>query len=255
MYITAVVSLIVFVGLVIFLVIIRLRTGNRIEIKNTDILLAIIPVVLFLLITGKITKFEFGMLKFETVFKEAASKKIESEIITLQDLPIRSVESDIKLGINKIPELIEKKTEALEFRLGYGRYYGPAIRDYLNSLAAYPFFNYIIINKMNGEFFAIMNAQHLFTLINTDNSPYNPSDLANWLNNSDEEIISKLPGTILLLNAIDANTDKNDALKQMEQIDVDFLPVVDDEKRFVGIVDRSRLLSSLIVDVSNRLND
>jgi len=255
MYITAFISLIVFASLLILLVMIRLKTGNRFEIKNTDILLAVTPVVLFLLITGKITRFEFGMLKFETAFKNAASKEIDSEIISLNDLPVRSLEPGLKLGVNKIPELIEKKSEALEFRLGYGRYYGPAIREYLNSLSGYPFFKYIIFNKMNGEFFAIMNAQHLFTLINTKSSPYNPSDLARWLNTPDEKILKKLPGTILLQDALMVKTDKNKALQKMEDLNVEFLPVVDEKNRFQGIVDRSRLLTSLIVDVSNKLND
>jgi CBS-domain-containing membrane protein len=39
----------------------------------------------------------------------------------------------------------------------------------------------------------------------------------------------------------------------MESMNVDTLPVVNKDKRFVGIVNRSRLTASLIIDVANEL--
>ncbi|WP_456403406.1 hypothetical protein, partial [Hydrogenimonas sp.] len=61
------------------------------------------------------------------------------------------------------------------------------------------------------------------------------------------------PGFIALENAITEKTDKRSALQLMDRLDRDFLPVVDETKRFVGVVKRSRLTASLIVDVANRI--
>ena len=44
-------------------------------------------------------------------------------------------------------------------------------------------------------------------------------------------------------------------LEQMEKLNVDWLPVVDEAKKFVGVVDRSRVVASLILEVDTRLRN
>jgi len=48
-------------------------------------------------------------------------------------------------------------------------------------------------------------------------------------------------------------TDKSQALQKMELLNVDTLPVVNDNGQFVGVVDRSRLTASFLIDVSKQL--
>jgi CBS-domain-containing membrane protein len=54
-------------------------------------------------------------------------------------------------------------------------------------------------------------------------------------------------------SAVTEKTDKTQALQLMESLNVDTLPVIDKNRRFVGIVNRSRLTASLIVDVAKEL--
>lgn len=63
----------------------------------------------------------------------------------------------------------------------------------------------------------------------------------------------RLPGFIGLQHALNKQTDKRQALQQMEALNMDTLPVVQVNERFAGIVDRSRLTASLLIDVANNL--
>ena len=93
------------------------------------------------------------------------------------------------------------------------------------------------------------NARELIELFQTEHPPYTAKDFAKWLNDANTTALTKLPGFISVEDAITENTDKDRALRKMEKLNVDTLPVIDEAKRFVGIVDRSRLIASLLIDV------
>jgi Mg/Co/Ni transporter MgtE len=65
--------------------------------------------------------------------------------------------------------------------------------------------------------------------------------------------LKRLPGFEGAEMAVSQSADKKQALQMMEKRNVENLPVVNEEKRFAGIVDRSRLTASLIIDVANEL--
>ena len=97
-----------------------------------DLVLVLIPVVLWLFGTGKITKFNVAGVEIELA---EAIKKAAARPITYQNCRnpkgwvneiMRNIEMSQKMGVEQIPELIKKKTEALEFMLGFGGYWGPA---------------------------------------------------------------------------------------------------------------------------------
>ena len=153
--------------------------------------------------------------------------------------------------MRNIPRLIEKKTEALTFHLGYGGYYGPAIKQYLDELSVMPSFKYVVILNRDGTFAGLCDARLLnATLANEYNGH---QKFANWLNNADEAPIKQLPGYIGSEKAIYKNIGKQSALEKMDQMDIEMLPVVSAENRFVGIVERSRLVSSMIIEVTQKL--
>jgi len=235
-----------------FFVFLRAR-NSKFEVKPTDIAVAILPVVIFLLVTGKIQKFEIGDFKLETVFREASTTAIVSQVAPLTGLPSEPIRTDPKRGVEDIPRLIRDKTEGLRFRLGYGGYYESAIEQYLIELTKYPFFHYIIIENQDATFFAIADAQEFTALLTKPNSPYTVEDFERSLNSADHESLRKLPGFIFSDSVVKESTDKSEALQRMESLNVDTLPVVSEDNRFVGIVNQSRLTASLIIDVAKQL--
>ena len=249
---TIFISMGVFFVILIALILIRLKSSNF-EIKVTDLVVAVLPVVIFLLVTGKIQKFEMGELKIETAFVKASTSAIKAQVTQLTGLPSEPLQIDPKRGVEEIPRLIEKRTEGLLFLLGYGGYYGPAIQEYLNQLLKYPYLKYIILENPDRTFFGMADARELATLLSSVKPPYSANDFATWLKRPDTSSLKRLSGFEGSDMAVSQTTDKKQTLQIMDKLNVENLPVINKDKRFAGIVNRSRLTASLIIDIANEL--
>lgn len=252
---TVIIALGAFVLVLGVLVYLRAR-NSRFEIRATDIVVAILPVVIILLVTGKIQSFEFGEggLKIETAFSNASESAITPQVTPLAGLPVEPVAMSRKRGVEDIPEMIAKKTEGLTFRIGYGDYWGPAIVNYLQRLTQQGFLKYVVIQNEDGSFFAMADARQLAAMLTADNAPFRAEQLANWLNRGSRDALRQLPGFVSAENAVRVTDDKRHVLQVMERLNVDTLPVVTDQNRYSGIVNRSRLIASLILDVAQAVS-
>lgn len=235
-----------FILIVFGLVLLRAKTGNKFEIKNSDIILPLIPIILWMLVTGKIQKLVVGGL--EIAFVRASQSAIAPQVT---ELPIESVVADRKTGVREIPRLVERKTQALVFRLVHRGYWGPAIKTYFDELLKFPFLKYVIIEDAGEKLVGILGARELANLPLKSNTRYGLSlnDFADWLNSANVQALARLPGFVSAKDAINKDTNKQLALERMESLNIKTLPVIDKEGRFVGIVDRSRLTASLLIDV------
>ena len=247
-------SLLAFAAVIGLLVWLRTSTDNKFEIKNSDIILALLPVVLILFLSGKIESFEFGDLKVKAAFEQASSKEIDSQVNLLKGIPVRELETDTKESVNKIPELIRNKTESLEFRLGHGGYYWSAIRDYFEALRSHSLLKYVIVNNSDGLFFGMYEADLLANYLEAERSDVRYREFEKFLNQSNRDGLMELPGFINADRALSNDANRSDALTEMESYNLNFLPVVNDAKQLQGIVERSRLTASLILDVTKQLS-
>jgi CBS domain-containing protein len=239
-----------FVLLVVLLVFLRIKTGNKFEIKNSDVVLALIPVAFWLFLTGKIQEFTFGDFRIVAAIKEASNSPVAAQVT---ELPVESVSMGAKGGVGEIPELIRRKNQALSFRLGHGGYYGPAIQEYLKVLTQNPFLRYIVINNADGSFFGMADARQFTAMLQANAPSFSAQAFAQWLNDSNKGQIETLPGFISAQHALKKVADKRQALELMESQDVENLPVVDDDGRFIGIVDRSKLTASMLIEIADRV--
>lgn len=122
-------AIILFFALLAIAVIVRSRISGVKDIRNTDVALALIPMVLYLFLTGKITKFSIGDLAVESAIKEAFASAVSAQITELTQLPVERLRSDVKGGVERIHDLLRQKTEVLTFNIGYGGYWGPPLRN------------------------------------------------------------------------------------------------------------------------------
>lgn len=242
----------VFLFVVMLMVLLRARAGEKFDVRNTDVLVAVIPVAVWLIVSGKITMFEAAGIKIQTAIVQASQATIAKDVTKVK-LPVEPVVVDPKAGVEQIPRLIRNKTEALLFQLGYGGYYGPAIEEYLRELSRAPFFKYIVLTRPDGTFFGLADGRELSTLLTTRDGRLRSEDFARALKLSDEAALAQLPGFLSAADAIRPDADKRTALEQMEARSLERLPVVDEARRFVGVVDRSHLASSLIIEVARRV--
>jgi hypothetical protein len=257
------ISILIFAGFALFIisVLVRVKTGGKYEIKMIDLTLVLIPLFLWLIITGKIQKFAVGGVEFETAqaFIGATEAPIESQVamalpLGIEDV-VETVEREEKAGVSQIPRLIRKKTEALEFRLGHGGYWGPAIQKYFESLDANSFLRYAIIYHKDYTLFGVFDAKELLHYFREKGEDSYHS-FARYLNNPNDnslQMLKDLPGFIPGKYAVTPGANKRSVLEEMERLKMGTLPVVDSNGRFVGMVDRPQLTASLIIDVAKKL--
>lgn len=243
------IAVVVFIALVAVLTWFRASTASKFEIKTSDIALALVPVALWMLFTGKVQELAVGDVKIVTAIREASASPVKNQVTPL---PVANLRMDPKEGIDQIPALLQKKTEALSFQLGHGGYYGPAIAEYLRQLAPSPSFRYVVISGADGKFVGLIDGRQLSAVLTAARSRA-AEDFASNLNRRDADAILRLPGIIALDKAITKLTDKRQALVQMEQLDVQTLPVVDEAGKFVGIVDRSKLTASILIEIAEKV--
>lgn len=249
------------VAFMIVAVVLRARFGEKYELKTIDLALLILPLLFVLLISGKLKVLDaFGVkADFSELFADAARADIQEQVVesgaTNVDEVVHLLEMAAKGGVQEIPRLVEKRTEALVFRLGHGGYYGPAIQQYFDALYASSYLKYVVILDQNGRLFGIYNALDLAVAFRTGRDMAY-ADFADWLNRPDERArasLTRLPGFVGADKAVARDLSKRDVLRRMDDLRVDNLPVVDKGGVFVGTIERSQLTASLILEVADRV--
>jgi hypothetical protein len=103
------------------------------------------------------------------------------------ELSTVSMGPQVKVG--DIPRLIRNRTEGLYFQLRYGdgSYYGPAIKEYPQTLTRYPFLKYIILIDRAGQFVGLADVRELYRVPSSRGSPFSAEDFARWNNTVQRE--------------------------------------------------------------------
>lgn len=243
-------AILIFVGILSLIITARVKGGEKFEIKGPDIILALIPIVLWLVLTGKITRFEYADLKIETAFAAASNAAVAGQVSEQEPLEVEALRPVEKGGVSEIPRLIEEKRKALSFRLGHGGYWGPAIEQYLQELTRHPFLKHVIFLNRDETLLGMIGARQLAEHVGEE---IDPRRLADWLNEGNISHIESLPGFVSGDQAVTRETRRDEVLEQMEQLETDVLPVVNERKGFVGVVERSRITAAMLIDISRQL--
>jgi len=242
-----------FVLLLGLLVALRAKTGSKFEVKNSDIILALIPIALWMFLTGKVQEFGFGDFRISAAIKEASTSQVSAQVTKL---PVENLKVDPKTGVGAISMLERQNTQVLSFQLGHGRYYGPAIYEYLSRLTH---LRYLVFNDRDGSFYGLVDAHPITELVTRTRQQTSSvggnfaDDFAEWLNTSNNGEIERLPGFMSAKQALQPTADKTNVLRFMDSLDVQTLPVVDDGGKFVGILDRSKLTASILIDIAQKV--
>ncbi len=245
-----------FLLILVLFVLLRTVSHNRFEVRHVDIFLALIPVVLVLILGGHIKELAVGDLKIVPAVQNATKSSVRAQV---SPLPIEAISSNPKDSVSKIPKLVRGQTQALSLQLGFKGYQGLAIKNYLETLTRYAFFEYVVLIDSDGHFFGLFNADQLFELLQNSTRQPIMEDFPNfdrfteWITLSKIAQIEALPGFVGKVRAVKKTTHKYDVLQRMEELDVQTLPVIDEEDRLVGILERSKLSASILIDISERL--
>jgi CBS domain-containing protein len=262
---TAMIGILLAVGavLVIASVFLRVQSAGRYEFKTGDLVFLVIPLLLVSLATGKIKGLDLFGVKADlsALWVEAAQAKIEKQVAPAASASVQDVvhimEMGAKGGTQDLQRLLQRRVEALEFRLGFGGYNGSAIQAYFDALSGSSQLRSIVVNNQDGTLFGMYLAGDLIGYLRvTREQGY--AELGQRLNRGDDASraeLKKLPGFVGAEHAVTASTSKRESLARMEQLNVDSLPVVDNVRRFVGTVDRGKVTASLILAVTDKVEN
>ena len=249
--------------LVIASVFLRVQSDGRYEFKTGDLVFLVIPLLLVSLATGKIKGLDLFGVKADlsALWVEAAQAKIEKQVAPASSASVQDVvhmmEVGSKGGSQDLQLLLQRRVEALEFRLGFGGYNGPAIQAYFEALSGSSQLRSVVVNNQDGTLFGMYLAGDLIGYLRAARDQ-GYRDLGQSLNRGDETArveLKKLPGFVGADHAVTAVTSKREALARMEQLNVDSLPVVDNARRFVGTVNRGKVTASLILAVTDKVEN
>jgi signal-transduction protein with cAMP-binding, CBS, and nucleotidyltransferase domain len=102
----------------------------------------------------------------------------------------------------------------------------------------------------------MVDARSLLAALEDPGSGETFQDFATLLNHgsdADRHKLAQLPDFVPAEDAVTKQSDKRDVLTRMEKSGRDWLPVVSANGQLDGIVERSRLTASMILDVTNQL--
>src|SRR5262252_8012928 len=127
--------------LVIGSMILRVQSGGKYEFKTSDLVFLVIPLVLVSIATGRIKGLDLFGVKADlsALWVEAAHAEIKKQVVPAVAASVQDVVHMMEVGAKGSPQelqrFLQRKVEALEFRLGHGAYNGPAIRTYLDAMS------------------------------------------------------------------------------------------------------------------------
>ncbi len=246
------ISIVTFFVLVITCIIVRIKVSEKFKIETTDLVLALVPIVLWLFLSGKIVKMEYAGLKFESAFKEAKNAPVKKEVLPL---PIDNFSTTLKAGIGQIDYIVSQQKEAVVFLIGYDNYAGEAIVEYLEKLRNTDVKYFVFLNDKDESFVGLIPFNDFYIQVFQGDEPVATAEnVAKWLKNGNVRDLLKIPGMISSDYAVDENDSKEKALKKLLNSKSTILPVIDKSMKLQGIVTDGRLSASILLDISDQLN-
>ncbi len=110
-----------------------------------------------------------------------------------------------------------------------------------------------MFNNPDGTFFGIADARQVEEIARAPRPRFTPYDLAEWINTGSKAELEDLPGFVSAAQALHKKDDKRKALELMNAADAPVLPVLDEDGKFDGIVDRSKLAASILTEIAQRV--
>jgi len=252
----------------------RYSAPGKFDLKAIDIVLLSLPVLLWLLASGQFETFKIGASGFQvkSAIQRASAKPISLEV---KRIVVQSISKAAKAKSDELEDVLQDRPRALTFilqkpaakRLPSELYDASALHDYITKLMMQTTFKYFLflgatpsqpfVGGIDACNFARSVDQNLYRLkekADTDPTlPVSIQKLADILNGKAPFAnIEAMPGYIGQEKAIKPTEDTVTALARMEELGIEWLPVVERNK-YIGIVEKSTLSASLVLDVTRAL--
>ena len=213
----------------------------------------LVPVIVYALVSGRLAEFS-GPGGWGAKFRTAATDQVEASAILENVEGLQEVE---KRGLRDLQRIVDgldpNLPNALLLRVGKSGYYQPgAIRTYLTTLMTVGPSTYVVfVDNETSGFVASANASQILALVdsNTDAGPF-MSELG-----SGQSADAFKGYDFLVRQSLKSDETNAKALQIFLDTNADALVVVsEDGKKPVGVVDRNRLITKLMVKLAGGSN-
>jgi len=230
-----------FFAILLGLILVNTKVNGGFKIETSWVAIALSPAVIWLLAAGQLAEFSGFGLAFK--LREATAKPVSLKLDGSKIEPV-AITVDEKRGVGNIPELVLKRVAALRLELGRRGYYAAsAIREYLEQLTRYDFFKYVVFVGNDGRFRGLVPAKMFLDQVRRDNF-----DVVGVIEHGTLNLVDGV-----VTATVASNSNKRDALKRMDDAGQAELPVVDEAGRFLGMIERDKLTSSIVLDLVGKL--
>jgi CBS domain-containing protein len=238
------------VATIVVALILRALTHSGAKYETNWILIAILPVLFWLFFSGRITSFKAFGVELKSAIRKISAEGIKSEqdFTLARRIDFEPVSADPKAEVKRIQEYRERRIAAIYFELKKTNYYEEhAIKKYLDALTEHRFFRWVVFQDADGRFVGLIAGRSLRTfggLAWEGGTGYNT--IRSMIERGQ---IDDLPGIVTAESALRDTDTKKTAIDRFSEADADDLPVIDGQGRFVGVVNRGRLLSNVTASI------
>ena len=225
-----------------FLVVWLARTMIQPLESSVLIALIVLPLVVYLSVSGKLAQFKAGGI--EAKFAEIATESVSSasETISYNDLQVVAKEG-VRGLMEKKEEIDESKPVVMTMITGGHAHYTVAdVKHYLTILSQYRNFKFVVFLDSKERFVAYMPSWALKQLVDIKDLA---DEFINFVNEGRVAQMLRYPGVIE--KAISTKSTNEDALRDMIEKNIEALVVIDGKRKLRGIVEREQVLSRMML--------
>jgi len=247
---------------------VRGNFGEVYAIRPTDLVIVILPAILWLLASGQIQSLKLGTggLEVKSALQRAARSPITMQI---EKMPISTLSV---IGKEELDRIVSTGPQALVLEKHTEEWWDEyTVEESIRQLSKTEGFRLFVFEDGNGRFIGAISASDLVRTLRADGwerylNPPQPGS-GNYLldvatlklilnNQAPESVLKQARGFLNQDDALSNSVDKKTALAKMEELNTSWLPVIDRRTRkLFGVVEQSRLAASLVLDIMNALDD
>jgi CBS domain-containing protein len=220
------------------------------KIEGEAILIALLltPLLVYLILSGKLEEFK-GPGGLEAKFAKVAGETIStaSEEVRLSVEEMQIVEKEgLMLLERKRQELNEAQPIVMIMELGKRSFYKrEAVQKYLDVLSQFRNFKFVVFVDSGKRFAAYMPSWSLKNLLSIN-------ELGDWfinvVNDGRAQELFRYPGVVR--ETIHTQSTNTEALREMTKQNSDALVVIDEKNELAGVVEREQILSRMMLSLA-----
>lgn len=239
---TVLFTIVAIILLIVFTSIKDLVLGSK-TIDPSMIFLALLPFIIYLLLSGKIS--EIGGGGFRIKLNKASEAKVifKSEEVAYVDEDVVVKGNIGKLRHEILPKIAVNPRSTLKLSKRYDYYTYKALKAYLEELTKFDFFKYVLFVEENNVFNGYIHAGSLLAQFSDE---YRGEEIVEEINKWN---LDKIQG--LKRHKIKNYQSNREALRIMEEEGITDIAVVDKDNKFRGFTNRemitSRIVNNLII--------